>query len=636
MFVGHRMALRLLTVTTLAVAVAIGSPGGASAAQNPVVGISQPSDPLAPSQSFTSSITVTNTGNTDAAPFTFVITLPRLSSGTPRPTRTVTLKNGVTCTSYTPRYGSSRLTCTVAALAAGASIVTAKIKFVPPSPTPFPYAGVTTSVGVSGPTNSVSAVYKWRAAGPPNLIPSTPSLSPGTALAGTGPITLYGTITDAGYGTAGPFNWRVNLPAGATNLAQPAAIAGTTCVSTANRFDCSTTGLTNGGSFSFTFTFNAPSQPGSYSSTVTLDTANAVAEGNESDNVATSGSITVPGTAANLTISATNPASAGQYSVFTRSVTVTNIGGSPATNVSFMDSATPGPFDVFSLSAVPAGVTCSRYVTYSGRPSTAHYHGVRCNVGDLAAGSSLVVPYDLVVKNNAAGTYTSSLSASTPSYTDPASTPAGTTSIAVFAPAPPNPPLLLALPGLSGDTNTGSLMTTTPGSWIGAGTINYEFRWQRCNASGNSCGDISGETSASYNVSPLDVGATLRAVVTAANSGGSTTAASVASAVVVGAVAPTIATPPALIPGLEKQPTFLWSVNAGAWNGTPTITFTYQWLRCKIGGGACVDIDGATSSSYVLQDADVFHSVQVRVTATNSGGTGVTYSNVSPEIDPFG
>ena len=374
----------------------------AHAAENVVAAISQPPDPLAPTAAFTSSITMTNTGDTDAPSFTFIVSLPKFASGTTHPARVFALKNGVTCTTYTPRYGSIRKTCTVASLPAGATLEVATVKLTPPVLTVFPYAGFGTSVSVTGPTNSTGAVYRWRQAGPPNLVAGYLSMSPGTALAGTGPVTLYGTVSNPAYGVTGPFSWHVSLPSGAGNPSQPALIAGATCAAAGDGFDCLTSTLANGGSFSYSFTFTAPNTPGSYAASIALDTGNVVAEDNETDNLATSSALVVPGTAANLTISATNPATAGQYSTFTRSVTVTNVGGSDALNVGFSDYATTAPFEVYSLAAVPVGMSCARYVTYSGRPSRAHYHGVRCTIGTVPAGGSVTVPYDLVVKNSAA------------------------------------------------------------------------------------------------------------------------------------------------------------------------------------------------------------------------------------------
>jgi hypothetical protein len=58
------------------------------------------------------------------------------------------------------------------------------------------------------------------------------------------------------------------------------------------------------------------------------------------------------------------------------------------------------------------------------------------------------------------------------------------------------------------------------------------------------------------------------------------------------------------------------SSTTGTWNGYPTPTYGYQWVR-----GASSDISGATSSTYQLQDADFNTTVKCRVTATNSAGS---------------
>ena len=68
---------------------------------------------------------------------------------------------------------------------------------------------------------------------------------------------------------------------------------------------------------------------------------------------------------------------------------------------------------------------------------------------------------------------------------------------------------------------------------------------------------------------------------------------------------------------------------SGSWNGTPTITFTYQWFACDSTGTVCTAIVGATGTTYVLTAADVGQFLQVQVTATNSGGTAVASSNLA-------
>ncbi|MGA9761667.1 MAG: hypothetical protein WBQ14_04520 [Gaiellaceae bacterium] len=57
----------------------------------------------------------------------------------------------------------------------------------------------------------------------------------------------------------------------------------------------------------------------------------------------------------------------------------------------------------------------------------------------------------------------------------------------------------------------------------------------------------------------------------------------------------------------------------GSWNNSPS-TYAYHWLRCKA-SDPCMDISGASASSYVLQAADVTYAIRVRVTATNSFGS---------------
>src|SRR6185503_15643201 len=47
------------------------------------------------------------------------------------------------------------------------------------------------------------------------------------------------------------------------------------------------------------------------------------------------------------------------------------------------------------------------------------------------------------------------------------------------------------------------------------------------------------------------------------------------------------------------------TADPGDWQGTPTITYTYQWQRCDASGNNCADIPGATGSTYDLTDADV-------------------------------
>ena len=63
------------------------------------------------------------------------------------------------------------------------------------------------------------------------------------------------------------------------------------------------------------------------------------------------------------------------------------------------------------------------------------------------------------------------------------------------------------------------------------------------------------------------------------------------------------------------------TANPGTWNGTPTITYTYQWQRCDTAGANCVNIPGETGSTYTLTPADVGSTIRVLVTAVNDAGS---------------
>lgn len=108
---------------------------------------------------------------------------------------------------------------------------------------------------------------------------------------------------------------------------------------------------------------------------------------------------------------------------------------------------------------------------------------------------------------------------------------------AVVAAAPVSAPVNTLLPQLSGIAQAGQIMTTSTGSWSGSPT-SYAYQWKRCDAGGANCASITSANATTYLLSSADVGATLRAAVSATNAGGTTTATSGASAAVASAPAP--------------------------------------------------------------------------------------------------
>jgi hypothetical protein len=96
-------------------------------------------------------------------------------------------------------------------------------------------------------------------------------------------------------------------------------------------------------------------------------------------------------------------------------------------------------------------------------------------------------------------------------------------------PDPPEAPVNVVLPVVSGSVEVGGLLATSDGTWSGTDPITFEYQWQRCSGS---CSDISGETGSSYVVTGGDVGFSLTVVVTATNGAGSDSATAAQTGVV--------------------------------------------------------------------------------------------------------
>jgi hypothetical protein len=76
----------------------------------------------------------------------------------------------------------------------------------------------------------------------------------------------------------------------------------------------------------------------------------------------------------------------------------------------------------------------------------------------------------------------------------------------------------------------------------------------------------------------------------------------------------------------------------GGWQNSPT-SYSYQWVRCDQNGNSCAQISAATSKTYTPTSADVNHTLESWVTATNSGGTAGPVSSkptamITPALAP--
>jgi hypothetical protein len=93
--------------------------------------------------------------------------------------------------------------------------------------------------------------------------------------------------------------------------------------------------------------------------------------------------------------------------------------------------------------------------------------------------------------------------------------------------------------------------------------------------------------------------------------------------------APKTTSPPTIEGKFQINETI--SASTGLWANNP-VDFAYRWQRCNTEGSGCANIDNATSKSYKLTSADVDHTLQVLVTASNPDGQSTANSRPSPVV----
>jgi streptogramin lyase len=98
--------------------------------------------------------------------------------------------------------------------------------------------------------------------------------------------------------------------------------------------------------------------------------------------------------------------------------------------------------------------------------------------------------------------------------------------------------------------------------------------------------------------------------------------------------APENTAPPVASPTTPDQ-AVLESSTTGTWTNEPT-SFTYQWELCNGTGGECTNITGATNSTFTPAETDVGHTLVVKVTASNKGGSNSAPSAATSKVEPIG
>jgi hypothetical protein len=194
--------------------------------------------------------------------------------------------------------------------------------------------------------------------------------------------------------------------------------------------------------------------------------------------------------------------------------------------------------------------------------------------------------------------------------------------MAAAASAAAQKPVNNLAPEVVGAPLVGERLVCGAGSWSGA-VSEFRYEWLR-----DAIPTASGVT---YVVTTADKGHSLWCVVTAIGGEGSAEAESSNSLAIPGGKP---GSPPesTAAPEVSGTPAVGESLNCstGTWSGSPTPTFTYQWVRDE-GVGETI-IESATASTYTVASEDEGHTLACKVTATNSAGSASKLSSNSLRV----
>lgn len=186
------------------------------------------------------------------------------------------------------------------------------------------------------------------------------------------------------------------------------------------------------------------------------------------------------------------------------------------------------------------------------------------------------------------------------------------------APVTPVAPARTTSPTVSGGTAPGATLTRTLGTYTGTPTPTVAGIWQQSTDGGTTWADISGSTGATFGPT-VDTRRYRWGNEIGTNSQGSTTPANSNVIVTTNVLAAPVNTVAPSAPATATAGSTVTGT-AGTWSGNPAPTFAYVWQQDQEGW-----VDSAfTTLAAALTPIGVW---RLKVTATNSEGSSVAYSN---------
>jgi uncharacterized repeat protein (TIGR02543 family) len=199
-------------------------------------------------------------------------------------------------------------------------------------------------------------------------------------------------------------------------------------------------------------------------------------------------------------------------------------------------------------------------------------------------------------------------------------------------------PVNTAKPVVTGSKYLYGTLSGTLGTWTAPnGTNSYARQWQRADYDGSSTpgtfSSISGATSSTYTTTIDDNGKWIRLRVTATNLSGSDTAFSELD--YISKYSPVALTIPVISGSASVDSTLTALTTVGTyWKNTTTNSgdtapdsFSYRWYW-----GDTNETKGSNSSTYLVGNDDIGHTIRVDVTATNTGGSTTSTSNQTSTV----
>jgi predicted RNA-binding protein with TRAM domain len=480
--------------------------------------------------------------------------------------------------------------------------------------------GFTVTGTAPGPPGSPSASKSGTSA---DVTFTPPADDGGSAITGysVSCISLDGGTTRSNTGSSSPITV-TNLDKGKTYHCSVRAVndVGPSVVATASSITIDTTvpGAPTGASItptgtSMSVTFTAPTDTGGLSITGYTATCTSSNGGTTRSGSGASSPVTVDhlskGKTYTCTVKATNNDGDSSASTASSSADIaTTVPGAP-TGASITPSGTSMSVG-FTAPADTGGLSISGYTATC----------TSSNGGATRSGSGASTP--VTVTNLDKGkTYTCTVVATNTDGDSSASSASSSADMATTVPGAP------AAPTLTKQDGAIDVAFSAPADDGGA-TISGDTA--TCTSSdGGATGSQSGGASP-ITVAGLTNGKTYTCTVHASNTDGDGSESAASSSLLL-SVLPANSVAPAFSGSVIAERTL--TATNGTWNGAPPPTYTRQWKRCNTSGTGCVNIGGATHTTYVVTNADIGMRLKVVVTATNAAGS-VTASRTTVVVRP--